>query len=94
MTKVELINKLAGYPDNKQVYITLPGAKQYFTVDEVITAHGGNPSLETIEAPDFDDLCGMADSCWDEHKKRLTEPQKDALIYLTEKPIVEMRYAE
>ena len=80
MTVGELIRDLSKYPSTKEVYFTLEGAQQYFSIDKIeLTEFGGNPYFTCDSAPEFDDIEGMADACWDGWYKHMSESQKDAI---------------
>lgn len=85
MNKVELITALAEFPDDIEVFITLPGATQIFYIDKVTKHNEKSPVLETNEAPEYDDIEGMADACWDEHFKDMSESEKTAIMVFSEK---------
>lgn len=86
MTVKEMIQKLSEYPADKEVYFTLPGSTQYFGTDKLYsTKYGENPCLECDDAPIYEDIEGMADACWDDHYKDMTNAQKDAMIEFSRK---------
>ena len=81
----ELINILRKYPADRYVFFSEVGSKQMRFVDNVRTTRSGNyPLLETDEAPNFDDIEGMADACWEEHHDSLTDFQKQAIMEFSE----------
>lgn len=75
----ELRKLLDKYDDNDFVHISICGAKQYYHVDKVEETILGKPILVADEAPDFADIEGFADACWDEHYKSLSELEKQAI---------------
>ena len=85
MTTQELVTALEEFPDDIEVYITLPGATQIFYIDKITKHRGVDPVIETDEAPEFADIEGMADACWDEHYKKMSESQKNAMIEFSNK---------
>lgn len=77
----ELRKLLDKYDDETFVCITINGAKSYYHVDKVEETTLGKPIpiLVADEAPDFADIEGFADACWDEHYKSLSELEKQAI---------------
>ena len=85
MTKAEIIKALEPYDSNKQVYFTLPGTTQLYEIDEVNEQpYGNSPCFESLEAPSFEDICGMAGACFSEHKDHMTEFQKDLIVRIAD----------
>lgn len=76
MTKCELLKALERYDNDKEVFITLPGARTIFYVDMVNSHSDGSPVLETEEAPDFGDLVGMAAAHYEEYHSRISVVQE------------------
>ena len=83
MTKAQLIKALENYGDDTQVHFTLPGAEHIFYIDKVNHTPTGVPVLECEDAPTFDDVCGMADACFIDHKNNLNVAQIDILANIS-----------
>lgn len=79
MNVAELRKSLDKFKDDAYVFITIEGSRFYAFIDKIDTTGKGEPILTSIEAPTFDDLEGLADACWDEHYKSLSELEKQAI---------------
>lgn len=86
MTVKELIEKLNKFPEDKEVFFTLPGSKSFYDTDKVYSMKNSScPCIECDDAPSFEDLEGMADACWDDNYRFLTESQREAIIEFSNK---------
>jgi len=79
MKVAELRKALDRFDDDAYVYITMEGSRSYAFIDKIDTTSKDEPILTSNEAPTFDDLEGLADACWDEHYKSLSELEKQAI---------------
>lgn len=81
----DLITALKQYPPDKYVFFTMQGSPTMYFVDSVETTRSGNyPCIGSDEAPNFDDLEGIADACWNEHWTSMTEKERAAMREFSE----------
>ena len=85
MTKKELTKALEPYKDDDTVFLTMEGLRANYFADKITETRQGQPVLTSIEAPTFDDLEGLADACWDEHYKSLSDLEKSAILEFSQK---------
>lgn len=81
----ELKKALEKYDDDSFVFIAQDGSRTYLFIDKVTETRKGQPILTSNEAPTFDDLESLADACWDEHYKELSETEKSAILEFSQK---------
>ena len=79
MKKADLLKVLDLFEDDDFVYISINGAKTYFSIGKIEVTILGKPILLAEEAPDFESIEGMAVECYKEHKKSMSNLQKEAL---------------
>ena len=81
----DLISALKQYPPEKYVFFTLQGSASMYFIDSVEkTRFGDYPCIGSDDVPSFDDLEGIADACYDEHHKSMTETERIAMMEFSE----------
>jgi len=84
MTKSELIRALEGVDDSVEVYLGMQGVESPFWIDEV-NIQKGKPVLRPADAPEFEDICKMADACYEEWGSGLKDCELGALANVSDK---------
>ena len=81
----DLIAALKKYPPDKYVFFAMQGSEQMFFVDKVETTRFADyPCIETNDAPNFADIKGMADACWEADYDSLSELERAAMLNFSE----------
>ena len=78
-TVSDLKKLLEEYDDNDFVFITLEGSRSHYFIDKTEETINGKLVLACEDAPEFEDIEGMASACYEENKSLLSQLQITAL---------------